>query len=215
MRAMKNMGISDLRLVDPVAFEPTDLLHIAHRCDDIIAQMRIYAELPTALADTIFVVGTAAIAHHKRPITQDVRSLATSLIGRAAEGRVALLFGQEDDGLDNAALDCCHLLAMLPSNPDYPALNLAQSVLLFLYELRMAAIAPPTLSPTSVAEPATHAALEQFYQLSESLLDDIDFFRYKPEYVMRTIRQITYRAAMSNDELNLLMAILYKARKRK
>lgn len=213
VRAMKNMGVTDLRLVQPVSFDGEEILRVAHRCDDIVANMGIYTTLDDALADMHFVVGTAAIVHHKRPLTQDVRGLSATLIDRSATGRCALLFGQEDDGLDNAALDRCHLIAMLPSNPDYPALNLAQSVLLFLYELRMTAESPLVLQPEQTDAPATHAELEALYELSEERLHDLDFFRYNPATVMRTLRQIGYRAELSQAELKLLMAILYRTRK--
>ncbi len=140
VRAMKNMGFSDLRLVNPAPFERPDLLRYAHRCDDLVAALTIYATLDDALADATYVVGTAALVHPDRPYSTDVRGLAADLVEHAAVGRVALVFGTEADGLDRAALDRCHLIAALPVNPGYPALNLAQSVLIFLHELRLATV---------------------------------------------------------------------------
>ncbi|MEZ4681224.1 MAG: RNA methyltransferase [Caldilineaceae bacterium] len=214
VRAMKNMGVNDLRLVQPADFDRNEILRLAHRCDDILDQMTVHADLDAALADVIYVVGTAAISHYKRPLTQDLRGLAGDLINRAWQGRVALLFGQEDDGLDHHALDRCHLVAMLPSNPDYPALNLAQSVLLFLYEIRMAALGQ---QPGQEEEPhapnnpvATQAELERLFQLSEEALTAIDFFRYNPTAVMRTLRQLAYRAALRSEETALLIGIMRK-----
>ncbi len=215
IRAMKNMGISDLRLVQPEPFTHDELLRVAHRCEDILAGMTIYENLDMALAEMVYVVGTAAITHHKRPQTQDVRGLATDLIAKSAQGRVALLFGQEDDGLDNQALDRCHLVAMLPSNPDYPALNLAQSVLLFLYEVRMAAVVGEQV-PATITEPlATQAELERLFALGEEALTALGFFRYSPATVMRSLRQIAYRAALTIDEAKLVMAILRKITNRR
>lgn len=210
VRAMKNMGIQYLRLVQPETFTIDDILRVAHRCDDIVEQMTIYNTLDEALADTIYVVGTAAIAHHKRPATDDIRTLATDLLTRAQHGKIALLFGQEDDGLDNKALDRCHLIGMLPSNPAYPALNLAQSVLLFLYEIRMAAIASQLSAAPASEEAAPQAELEEIIQASQEMLTAIDFFRYNPAAVMRSLRQILYRAQISLPEARLLMAILRK-----
>lgn len=210
IRAMKNMGLHQLRLVAPEPFSNEELLRVAHRCDDIIAQMTIHNDLDSALADTIYVVGTAAIAHHKRPTTMDIRSMAVDLVRRTAQGQVALLFGQEDDGLDNQALDRCHLIAMLPSDPAYPALNLAQSALLFLYELRLAAIGEINPFPQETDPPVKQGELERFFQLTETLLQDIDFFRYSPETVMRSLRRIVHRAALSTTEARLLIAIIRK-----
>ena len=213
VRAMKNMGISHLRLVRPEPFTGDEILRVAHRCDDIIDRMTIHDQLDDALADTNYVIGTAAIAHHKRPQTNDIRGLAQDIHRRAHHYRpyrVALLFGQEDDGLDNHALDRCHLVAMLPSNPAYPALNLAQSVLLFLYEIRMAAGSALSSSEPSPDPLATQAELEQLFNLSEEALTTLDFFRYSPEVVIRTLRQMTYRMGLRSAEAKLLLAILRK-----
>ena len=148
VRAMKNMGFSRLRLVQPVAYQAADLLRVAHRCEDIVDRIEGFASLDDALADMHFVIGTAAIDHPDRRVTGDIRTLARDLAQRAAGARIALLFGPEADGLDRAALDRCHLIASLPANPAYPALNLAQSVLLFLYEVRLAAVGgPPAPAP--------------------------------------------------------------------
>jgi TrmH family RNA methyltransferase len=215
VRAMKNMGFHRLRLVAPAPYTDDDLLRMAHRCDDLVAQIERFSNLEEALAEAQLVVGTAAIAHAGLRITQDVRGLATELVQQALAGPIALLFGAEADGLDRAALDRCHLLAMLPANPAYPALNLAQAVLLFLYEIRMAAmsalsIASPPVASLPVASPppaVTQAQLEQLFAVGEEALRAIDFFRYNPTAVMRTLRQLAYRAALRPDEVALLLAI--------
>ncbi|MBW7884150.1 MAG: rRNA methyltransferase [Caldilineaceae bacterium] len=207
VRAMKNMGFADLRLVEPVPYTREELLRVAHHAEDIIERICDFPDLDSALADATYVVGTAAVAHPGRAFSSDVRGLAIDLLARAHRGRVALLFGPEADGLDRTALDRCHIIAMLPTVPDYPALNLAQSVLLVLYELRMTMLA--TSEPTAPAstEPIQQDDLERFFQLSEEALAAIDFFRYEPAVVMRTLRQLAYRAELRQEELGLLMAI--------
>jgi tRNA/rRNA methyltransferase len=211
VRAMRNMGAADLRLVQPALFARDELLRIAHRCESLVDHIATFTTLDAALADTHYVVGTAAIAHSGRPPVGDIRGLALDLVQRTGQGRVALLFGTEADGLDRAALDRCHLIATLPTDPDYPALNLAQSVLLLLYELRMAALATPATPATPAAAdqpaPTPQADLERLFMLSEEALSGIGFFRYNPAPVMRTLRQIVYRASLSPEETALLMAI--------
>lgn len=210
VRAMQNMGVAQLRLVQPPPFVRDDLLRLAHRCEEVVDRIETYATLEAALADAAFVVGTAAIAHGDFPISGDVRTLAAELIERASTEPVALLFGTEADGLDRYALDRCHLIATLPANPAYPALNLAQSVLLFLYELRMAA---DDAEPSSAAmRPlAVHEDLERVFQTSEEALECLGFFKYNPTAVMHTLRRIVYRAALSPAEAALLLAIARQA----
>lgn len=208
VRAVKNMGFSQLRLVNPRPFNPRDLARVAHHAEDVIAAIAIFATLDEALADVIYVVGTSAIAHAGRPLRRDIEPLSRELMQKALRGPVALLFGTEDDGLDNAALDRCHTVAALPTNPAYPALNLAQSVLLFLYELSRQPLS--TIGQESMGSQTTtvaQAQLEQLFALSEQALAAIGFFKYSPQVVMRTLRQLAYRAELQPQEAALLMAV--------
>lgn len=209
VRAMKNMGFDRLRLVQPVPYHADDLLRVAHHCEDLVERIQVFETLDAALADIHFVVGTAAIDHRGRRATGDIRRLAAKLAGRAPAQHIALLFGPEADGLDRAALDRCHLIAGLPANPDYPALNLAQSVLLFLYEVRMAAVGAPPGEPATTAV-AQQADLERLFLATESALHAAGFFRYNPEVVMRTLRQIAYRAELQPADVELLFAMMRK-----
>ncbi len=206
VRAMKNMGFGRLRLVQPAPFTTDDLLRLAHHAEDVVERIEVFATLDDALADVHFTVGTAAIEHSDYRLTEDLRGLAAELWARAEAGVVALLFGAEADGLDRAALDRCHLVARIPANPEYAALNLAQAALLLLYELRMGANLPH--SAASPVQPgATHEHLERLFQVSEEALRGIGFFKYNPAAVMHTLRQIVYRAELRNDEAALLLAI--------
>ena len=233
VRAIKNMGFSQLRLVNPRPFDPQELARFAHHAEDVIAAIRVYATLDEALADAVYVVGTSAIAHAARPLRRDIEPLSQELRQKALTGPVVLLFGTEDDGLDTMALDRCHVVAALPTNPAYPALNLAQSVLLFLYELsrptpslvpaqsvptapEISALAPPRRThrtgtqhrPTPLMP---QGQLEQMFTLGEQALAAIGFFKYNPQTVMRTLRQLAYRAELQPQEAALLMAIARQA----
>lgn len=207
IRAMKNMGVHRLRLVQPVAFEPGDLLRIAHRCEDLLAQMETHASLDSALADAIFIVGTDAQTHRDYAMTSDIRTLAAELVRRAQVGPVVILLGSEANGLDRNGLDRCHVIARMPTAPTYPALNLAQAAILVLYELRMAVFGADSRRET-VAPPASHAALERVFTLTREVLGEIGFFKYNPEAVMHSLRRIVYRAELSEQETALLLAIL-------
>jgi TrmH family RNA methyltransferase len=202
---MKNMGFGALRLVEPRPYERDDLLRVAHHAEDVVDAIAIFPDLDAALADVRYVVGTAAADHPAHRATTDVRGLAADLLRRAAAERIALLFGPEADGLALAALDRCHLTVSLPTNPAYPALNLAQSVLLLLYELRMADTLPaPAPMP---APPAPQADLERLFAVAEETLAEVGFFKYDRRPVLRSLRQMAYRAALTPADVALLLAI--------
>src|SRR5215213_6884052 len=151
IRAMKNMGLSQLRLVRPAEYDPADIEGIAHRSADVLAATTLHASLDDALADTVYVAGTTARSRELVPQHMTPRAAAPELLARAECGPVALLFGSEDNGLTAEELDRCHCVLRIPTNPSYRSLNLAQAVLIVAYELWQAIDQP--------APRATRAAL--------------------------------------------------------
>lgn len=207
VRALKNMGFRRLRLVDPVPFDPADLTGIAHRSEDLVAAIELYADLDAALADVRYVVGTSERAHPDRPMRADVRPFAAELVARASSaGPVALLFGPEDHGFDNAALDRCQAVLTLPTDPAYPSLNLAQAVLLTLYELRMAAAGPLPAAP--LRRPASAAELEASFAALAAAVAAVGFVKSGPATAtMRRLRALITRAAPDSREAALIAAL--------
>ncbi len=208
VRAMKNMGLLRLRLVQPAEFSPAAIEPIAHRSGDLLAAATLHQALDEALADAIFVAGTSARPREAGPPVATPRALAPVLLARAAAGPVALLFGPEDNGLTNAELDRCHALVSIPADPAYASLNLAQAALLIAYELRQAAElpAPPRPAP---AQPASAAQLQLLFGALEQALAAIEFFK-APQQVsptMRALRGLAHRAEPDAREAALLRAI--------
>jgi TrmH family RNA methyltransferase len=206
VRALKNMGFRRLRLVAPVPFDPADLSGIAHRSEDLVAGIEVYSQLDAALADVRYVVGTSERAHPDRPLRPDARAFAAELVARAASaGPVALLFGPEDRGLDNAAFDRCHAILTLPADPAYPSLNLAQAVLLTLYELRVAAAG--TMPPAPLRRPATAAELEVSFAALQAAVEATGFVKSGDgAAVLRRLRALIMRAEPDSREAALLAA---------
>lgn len=209
VRAMKNMGVRDLVLVRPVEYTAYRLEGIAHDTLDLIERIRRVESLDDALADCVHVAAfTARRRRHKWDL-ETPRTLAPRLLDRAAEGPVAILFGREDHGLPNEALDRAHTLVTIPTT-DHPSLNLAQAVLVALYELHLAAgdatrtVAPPRHD----APPASSEQFERLYDDVERALSAIDFFktRYR-DHIMRSVRSLYYRAAPDAREIQLLRAM--------
>jgi TrmH family RNA methyltransferase len=207
VRAMKNMGLRQLRLVDPAEYDAYDIEGIAHRSADVLGTTTIHPTLDDALADAIFVVGTTARPREAGPPLATPRALAPELIARAAEGPVALVFGPEDNGLTNTELDRCHRLVTIPTDAAYPSLNLAQAVLLVAYELRMAAEPAPSLEPRA-ARPASAVQLEELFGALEAALWGVEFFKsHTAAGRMRTLRSLIHRAEPNAREAGLLKAM--------
>jgi TrmH family RNA methyltransferase len=207
VRAMKNMGFRHLRLVEPVPFAPDEITRLAHRSEDVLAAARSYASLDAALADTVYVVGTTDHVRGNYVIRQDIGTIAPNILQWAQRGTVALLFGAEDNGLPTAALDRCHMVLRLPTDPAYPALNLAQAVLLLLYELRRTTSSTP-IATTAGPPPATGAQYETLFAVWEQALGAIGFFKMpRTESTMRRLRAVLHRATLDQQEAALLTAM--------
>jgi TrmH family RNA methyltransferase len=210
VRAMKNMGISRLRLVNPAEYDTWRIGGIAHRSEDVADRAETFDSLEEALADAVHVVGTTARARTAHRNYLRPRAVAPGIVRKAEEGLVALLFGREDRGLDNQALDLCHSVVIIPTNPDYSSLNLAQATLLLTYEIFLAAMGEGEPLPRGrrSTRPATVAELENTYAALQEGLDRIDFFKARtPEAILRTLRTVISRAEPDLQEAGILRAI--------
>lgn len=209
VRAMKNMGVSELRLVRPAAYEPHRLEGIAHGTRDLIDRIKVHDRFDDAVADCVRLAGFTARRRAAKWRVVDPKQAAHELLGSAAEGWVALVFGREDSGLPNEILDHVHMSVVIPTTA-HASLNLAQAVLIGLYELHLAAgDVTRTLEPPRKDAPlATEAQLERYFADVERSLQAIEFFKTRhAEHIMRTVRSLTGRASPDARELSLIRAM--------
>lgn len=217
VRAMANMGLERLAVVDPAEFDPRRITGVAHRTEHIVERTRVVATLEEALAEATFVVGTSARPRTAQRNYRRPRELASRIARRAHDGPVAIVFGREDRGLSNEALDLCHEVLVIPTAPGYPSLNLAQAVLLVAYELFLAGTDGHDELPTGRRSlgPATTAELEKMYAALEAGLDRAEFFKArKAESVMRIVRTVFGRTGLDAHEARLMSSIGYQVRNR-
>src|SRR5690242_8233019 len=143
-RALKTMGLSRLVLVAPERFPHAEADALAAGAGDLLLAARVHADPAEALADCRLVLGcTARDRRIALPVLSPREAAARAAAVAGAGGEVALLFGRERTGLDNAELQLCHAAVHIPANPDYSSLNLAAAVQVLAYELRLALLAPP------------------------------------------------------------------------
>ena len=145
----------------------------------------------------------------------DPRRAASDLTEHAVDGPVALLFGREDHGLPNEALDRAQIVVTIPTT-EHMSLNLAQAVLVGLYELHvLAGDATRRLGRHRKHAPAaTQAQQELTIADAELSLAALDFFRTRnPEHVMRSMRSLLYRAGPDAREIELVRAMAIEVRR--
>jgi TrmH family RNA methyltransferase len=206
-RAMKNMGLSDLALVEPKIFPSPEAVARASGADDLLAAARVSATLEEAIADCSLVIGASA---RLRTISWPELSPREcgSLVAGGSE-RAAILFGREHSGLTNEELERCQYLLHIPCNPAFSSLNVAAALQVVAYELHLAAMEPREPAPP-MSPPATAEQMESFYRHLEETLWDVRFFhehKTSPS-LMRRLRRIYNRARLEQKELHILRGIL-------
>lgn len=211
VRIAKNFAIDDLRLVEPAAFDPYRIEGIAHNTADLVARVRLFPSLDEALADCVWAVALSARERTAKRHALRPRAAAAELVARGAAGRVALVFGREDAGLTNAETDRCHAIVGIPTNPAHRSLNLAQAVAIMSYETWLARggeTAMPIKPPRREADPASGEQLGHVFEAWERALWAIDFFKTRRSAaVMRSFREIVYRAGLDGREATLVRAM--------
>ncbi len=216
VRGMKNFGVRDLRLVSPREYEAYRVEGIAHQTQDVLARVRTFPTLEEAIADCVHIVGCTARGRTAKRNVQRPRDAALEVVALAAGGPVALVFGREDKGLSNEALDRCHRVVTIPSDPAYASLNLGHAVIIMLYELALAqgAAERPFKAPRRTSEPADAAELERLFVDVARALHAIEFFKTRnADGVMRTMREIAHRAPLDAREVKLLRAMAIEVTK--
>jgi len=208
-RAMKNMGVSDLALVEPQHFPHKDATARASGAVDVLENATVTESLAEALEDCVYVVGASARSRAINWPTLEPRECAGKLLQENQAGPVAAVFGPEKYGLTNEHLDLCDALLTIPTNPDFSSLNLGMAVQVLTYELRAAGIdrSPSRYEPD--APLATSGDMEYFYTHLEDVLTDLEFLNPdNPRHLMRRLRRLFVRARPDQNELNILRGIL-------
>lgn len=135
-RAMKTMGFSELRLVDPADHLADEAKMMAHGAHDILENSKVYPTYEGAVDDIGFIVCTTA----KRKSAKVDYIPSGQLRGFLAEKipvahRIGIVFGTEESGLPNVIIQHADAGVTIPMATTHPSLNLAQSVMVIAYEL--------------------------------------------------------------------------------
>lgn len=212
-RAMKTMGLSRLVLVNPKRFPDPEAVSRAVGADDVLDRAVVCSSLDEALSGCVFALAASARHRSLGPEPMQAREAAPVVLSRAAEGDVALVFGNETAGLSNAEVQRCQATAFIPANPEYTSLNLGAAVQLLCYELRLAAFAgrPPVITKTiSFASPlAANDDVERFYAHLERVMIATEFLDpNQPKRLMPKLRRLFGRSELERDEINILRGVL-------
>lgn len=207
-RAMKTMGLADLRLVAPQRFPSPEARWMATHAVDILERAAVCASLAESLKDCVAAFALSARPREWSPQVLALREAAAVALERAAGGPVAFVFGPEDSGLSNEELFACQYLVHIPTDETYRSLNLAQAVQVACYELRMAA--DSAVPPMRTGKLATLEDIEGLYAHLEAAALECGFLAPGSGSKLRERwRRLFSRVpALEREEVNILRGLL-------
>ncbi|MCK7543204.1 tRNA (cytosine(32)/uridine(32)-2'-O)-methyltransferase TrmJ [Marinobacter bryozoorum] len=227
-RAMKNMGLGNLWLVNPSSFPDEAAYARSAGASDVLDHATVVSSLEEAIEDCVLVMGTSARGRKVPWPVMSPTDAARQVGEHQGRGQVALVFGRENNGLSNEELQRCHVHIHIPTNPDYSSLNVAMAVQVMCYEIRMECLRglensednPQLRAITAPGDEgwdvpaATAGELEGFFAHLESTLAEIDFHRRdKPRQLMTRLRRLYQRARPDQMEVRILRGILTAVQK--
>ena len=217
-RALKTMGFHDLCLVSPktpgIAREP-EAIALASGALDVLDASSVTADLNSAVSGCTLVLGLTSRDREFGPPGLDWLEARERIVAELSQGkRVALMFGPERTGLDNAHLALCSHRVWLEANPAYPSLNLAQAVMVCAYSLREGLIQALGTAGADLAQrvgsedradPAAVAAMLEHLRLG---LESIGYLNPEnPKKLMARLAALFARAELQTEEIDLLRGI--------
>lgn len=212
-RAMKNMGFCKLRLVNPCDTDTKELRKLAHRSKDIVRDAEHFPTLKEALADINISIGTTMRRRSIKFPNFTPEKIAEIIFNYDDKTRIAFVFGRERTGLYTEELNLCQYQSTIPTATMNPAINLAQSVMIYCYIIfRQSAVSNKKIT----SKPASNAAIEKLYDHLNEALNRVNF---KPRDDMQTFisrfRRILGRSLPEYQDLQILHKIIQVLSKEK
>jgi tRNA/rRNA methyltransferase len=203
-RAMKNMGLGRLIVVNGCCPLLANAYKLASGAEDILERAEEYPTLREAISGMGCVVGTTSRGGKERDPDLTPEALARKLIPLSQKNLIGLVFGSEKEGLTNEELSLCHLHAKIASVESFPSLNLAQAVMVVSYVLFRSSIE----IPKKERRLAPAEEMERMLEHMEQTLLRVGFLdSNNPKRIMRVLRKLFGRSGMDEREVHILQGV--------
>ena len=215
-RAMKNMGILDLALVEPKEF-PSDVATFRSKAaKDILEKASVHTSLEEAISECELVVGTSARGRTVPWPVLNPREAAEEMHKSSLNGKVAIVFGREDRGLTNEELGLCNFHVHIPSDPEYSSLNLSQAVQILAYETRLSYLQDRHVNKEYWdVELANNEQTERLINHMDELMQEVDFYDVEnPRKLLVRVRRFFKRSKIDVMEANIFRGLFATIQKK-
>ncbi len=209
-RSMKNMGLKDLAIVGKGRTQSFWAMAMAVHAKNLLKEAQRFDTLREAVADCGLVMGTTCRGGLYRNHSQPLREVASEMVAAADRNSppVALVFGPEDHGLDKHDLRYCQGLITIPTHPDYPSLNVAQAVMICVYELYLSSM---ERTPQQVLHRASAENVERLFDKMRSSLLKVGFLdSQNPDHILLALRRILGRAGLEEKDVRILNGLFHQ-----
>lgn len=211
-RAMKNMGLDKLYLVEPKDYPSLEAIRRSVGAVDILDNAVVVKDLNQAISGCVWVAGTSARLRTVEWPILEPRDYVQKALEYIDQGEIAIVFGRENSGLSNEEMDKCNVLLHIPTNPDFSSLNIAAAVQIVCYEFRLAL----TNAKTKMTKGSKHrhdviadsSQLDGMYHHLQESLDQLGFFKdHNPDVMMRRLKGLFNRASTTQREVSIFRGI--------
>ena len=208
-RAMKNMGLSNLALVNPCEHQVYECYARASGAEDIVDNASVHSGLSAAIASSSLVIGTSARLRSLAWPQLTPKECAPVIVSHCRSEQVSVVFGRERSGLTNEELALCSTLLNIPTAGEFSSLNVAAAVQVVVYEILCSTDGEHEQSAAQDEPAAEQASLERFYEHFFAVLERVEYFDpSRPRHLPLRMRRLFNRARPSHSELQVLRGFL-------
>jgi len=207
LRACANLGVTDIRLVRPQCeIDCDDSRKFANHARAKLLELPVYTDLPAAVADCDLVLGTSARPRDGERGAPRPLADIPDLVRTQGSRRSALVFGNEQHGLDDDELSRCQAFLHLETPGDYPSYNLSHAVAIVLHDLVCQDLdLPATAAPPAASQTDRERLLEYWMRT----LHRFRFFRRTgPQHFQPQLRAILNRLPLQREDCEIIRGML-------
>ena len=214
-RAMKNMGILNLVLVEPKEFPSDVATYRSKAAKDVLEMAVVFSDLKEAVSDCELVIGTSARGRTIPWPLLNPKEAANEVSNAAVSNKVAIVFGREDRGLTNEELGLCNMHVHIPSDPEYSSLNLSQAVQILVYEIRVAFLEEQNADDYWDVDLANNEQTELLINHMDELMQQVEFYDVdNPRKLLLRVRRFFKRSRIDVMETNIFRGLFATIQKK-
>ena len=214
-RAMKNMGIVNMALVEPKEFPSDIATYRSKAAKDVLENAEVFDTLKMAISDCELVIGTSARERKVPWPILNPKDASQEVSRGSLNNKVAVVFGREDRGLTNEELGLCNIHVHIPTDPEYSSLNLSQAVQIMVYEIRSAILENEGNDGNWDVEFADNDQTERLISHMDELMQEVDFYETdNPRKLLLRVRRFFKRSRLDVMEVNIFRGLFAAIQKK-